>query len=641
MKYWSMIGLVLCATNLMAFQDDLMDMSLEELLSLDVEVETASKKAENANEAPGILSVMTAAEINQFGARNLKELLNRVAGMYMLSTYFGFNNFASVRGDRQSHYDNHTLILLNGRPIRDSLFGSLNVDMYNAFPVHLIERLEVIRGPGSVLYGAGAFAGVINIITRNSKNTKALVVAGGSRGDQTAELALRGNRGDLNYLVGAAVRETDGWAFEAVDETGVPQSFDVAEETLHMMVDLSYKGLHLNAFYQEYEAPYWGATPTGAGIVRESERMFINLGYERELSEKWQLEANLTLNQLTVDPDDGDIEADDMLMEVTAYFQPNEKTNVILGATSNRIEGQWFAGAAFIPAYNRTDTSGYLQIDHRIRPWLKLIGGAQVNKPDGQSSDVVPRMAAVVNLGEDSGLKLLQGEAFRSPASNERDFDTTIILGKPDLNPEKVATSELQYFTRGVNWWMNATAFYIKQKDLIGRKINPTGASFLIYDNLGEATFRGLELEGRYVPNQKTTLHFGWTYQENENNQGVDDFTLLPNTLIKLGISTALHPRIRLGVFDHYTGSAPDITAINPGTQAVNPTADATHLVTAQLAFDLGQIATSRMKDFHLKIYGYNLLDADHSINEFVRQQINTLPYEEGPSVTVRLGVAF
>ncbi|MGZ5580960.1 MAG: TonB-dependent receptor plug domain-containing protein, partial [Methylobacter sp.] len=125
----------------------LKEMSLEDVL----QVEIVSKKSENKNSAAGIVSVVTQDDIKRYGGNNLADVLNRVTSIYMLSTYIWSHSSAAVRGDALTHVNNHTLVLINGRPFRDSAYGGLNETLFRDFPIHHIEQIEVIRGSGSVL----------------------------------------------------------------------------------------------------------------------------------------------------------------------------------------------------------------------------------------------------------------------------------------------------------------------------------------------------------------------------------------------------------------------------------------------------------------------------------------------------------
>jgi len=141
-------------------------MSLEDILN----VEVVSKKTESQYSAAGIVSIVTQDDIKRYGANTLADVLNRVSSLYMLSTYIWSNSTASMRGDALTHVNNHTLVLINGRPFRDSAYGGLNETMFRDFPIHHIEQIEVVRGSGSVLYGSNAFTGVINVVTKKHQD---------------------------------------------------------------------------------------------------------------------------------------------------------------------------------------------------------------------------------------------------------------------------------------------------------------------------------------------------------------------------------------------------------------------------------------------------------------------------------------
>jgi len=166
--------LLLANTSLYAetvnFQDSALKAEIDWLHAENlVEIEVVSKQKESIYEAAGVVSVVNNDEIHRYGANNLHDLLSRVTSIYALGSYMYFDNTVSMRGDLFTHINNHTLLLINGRPFRESMFGGLNDTIYQDFPIHAIERIEIIRGPGSVLYGTNAYSGVINIVTKKIK----------------------------------------------------------------------------------------------------------------------------------------------------------------------------------------------------------------------------------------------------------------------------------------------------------------------------------------------------------------------------------------------------------------------------------------------------------------------------------------
>jgi outer membrane receptor for ferrienterochelin and colicins len=153
----------------------LIAMEPDELLTVVV----ASKRKENWEKAPGVITVVTKKDIQSYGANNLHDVLIRLPNVYTFGNTIFRDNVVSIRGQSFTNTDNHVLILLNGRPFRESHIGGINMPVYKGIPLESIEQLEVIRGPNSVLYGANAFSGVINIITLNPKNNPENEITGG------------------------------------------------------------------------------------------------------------------------------------------------------------------------------------------------------------------------------------------------------------------------------------------------------------------------------------------------------------------------------------------------------------------------------------------------------------------------------
>ena len=151
-------------------------------MSLDISVGIASKKEERVLDAPGIITVVTKEEIKSYGGNSLVDVLNRLPSVQLTWSDVFRDNVPGVRGQIATQYDNRMLLLLNGRPMRESMTGGFHYDILRSFPLEAIERIEFIRGPGSVLYGSSAFMGVINIVTKKPKDTTegSVMVLGGS-----------------------------------------------------------------------------------------------------------------------------------------------------------------------------------------------------------------------------------------------------------------------------------------------------------------------------------------------------------------------------------------------------------------------------------------------------------------------------
>ncbi len=153
--------------------DYYLSLSLEELMDVEVTISTNSKQT--VAKAPAVVTVVTAEDIKATGATNLADILEGVPGIHVRYSHFANRPLVQFRGANATQ----TLLMVNGASIRDLMWG-FGI-FWKGLPVSMIERVEIIRGPGSALYGADASAGVINVITKTAgkiESTEAGVRAG-------------------------------------------------------------------------------------------------------------------------------------------------------------------------------------------------------------------------------------------------------------------------------------------------------------------------------------------------------------------------------------------------------------------------------------------------------------------------------
>ena len=149
---------------------DLAEMSLEQLMDIPVlTVVTASKREQTTTQAPAQASVVTADDIRKYGYRTLADILRSAPGFYI--TYDRSYGFIGVRGfGRPGDYGGRVLLLVDGHRMNDPLYDTVAVVNDFIVDVDLIERVEIIRGPGSALYGNNAFFAVVNVITKRANS---------------------------------------------------------------------------------------------------------------------------------------------------------------------------------------------------------------------------------------------------------------------------------------------------------------------------------------------------------------------------------------------------------------------------------------------------------------------------------------
>jgi iron complex outermembrane recepter protein len=185
---------------------DLLNLSLQQLS--DIEVTSVSKRSEKASQAAAAIYVITQEDIRRSGMQNVPELLRMVPGLQVARA--GAQNWAITSRGFNGQFANKLLVLIDGRTVYSPVFAGVFWDVQNLL-MEDIERIEVIRGPGATLWGANAVNGVINIITKNAKDTQGKLATASVGTQSRAKVGGRygGNDGDLSYRTYAQYLNND------------------------------------------------------------------------------------------------------------------------------------------------------------------------------------------------------------------------------------------------------------------------------------------------------------------------------------------------------------------------------------------------------------------------------------------------
>lgn len=166
--------------------EDLVDLSLEELM--DIKVTSVAKKEQKLSQSAAAIHVITQEDIRRSGLNSIPELLRTVPGLQVAQ--FDANTWAITARGFNSRFASKLLVLIDGRSIYTPIFSGINWDDHD-LPLEDIERIEVIRGPGGTLWGANAVNGVINIITKHTKDTLGGLVSGGAGNEENGFTTMR------------------------------------------------------------------------------------------------------------------------------------------------------------------------------------------------------------------------------------------------------------------------------------------------------------------------------------------------------------------------------------------------------------------------------------------------------------------
>lgn len=259
----------------------------KQLLAMDLgemlKVEVATGTAKQLSEAPAVVSVITADDIKAMGARTLTEALERVPGLHASLSDNRANTLYSIRGIRTSTTP-QVLILFDGVNISEATLFSSNFSF--RYPVNFIERIEIIRGPGSAVYGADAFSGVINVITKSPSNANSAEVGGSLGSFDYIETWFNANytSGDFRLNMSVTHEETGN-----DDDRVTPFGIMARERELN--------NIHINMEYGNYSFKNWyhrndqrmgiGAGVYGNDMDRDETEMFkTQLNWNGELTDE-------------------------------------------------------------------------------------------------------------------------------------------------------------------------------------------------------------------------------------------------------------------------------------------------------------------------------------------------------------------
>ena len=627
-------GFIIAQNHSQAFDEELSFYKLEE----EMMVYVASKKKETIAEAPAVITVVTAEEIRQFGGRNLADIFQRLPSMFMFGSTFMDNMSISTRGGKLTHTNNWILFLLNGRPIRESHNGGLHSDIFTMFPVETIDHIEIIRGPGSVIYGTNAFSGVVNIVTKSAKNQPRTVAASyGSFNTKTLTLTTGIDANELDITMSAKYLDSDGWQMSATDERG---TFDTQKRPMsgtQLALRGTYKDFTLETLIgrmEQFTAGFfvWGLASGDKYPLATEQRRYVDLSYHPEITDDWKLVLNYTFNGHSMQDKNAKRVSEGSLIELTSIHQVSEDMGVLWGATVDMLNGN-LSTLGSGGRYDTTRYSGYVQTDYRVHERIKLVAGIQGNKSENLPTEFSPRLSIITTLNERWGLKLLYGEAYRNAYAFQSFFNIPSFKGNPSLEPEKIATYDAQIFYKNLHTYGALTYFYSTIQDSHFRPhINGITT---VANSPDEIVSDGLELELKTDITDWISVQGSALYQKNKNDMGTNDVLFNPNFMAKAGISfTSSNKKYIFSVFNSYFGDAGKLENVNSNIKVVNPSADAYNLLTMQLEW-------KPVNNIALSIFADNILDADIHFPDLNRGVVNTVPQHSGRAAYATITVSF
>ena len=544
--------------------------ALIELYGDEEVISIATGSAQPISRAPAVATVITAKEIREMGARDIDEVLETVPGLHVSYSSILYNPIYTFRGIH-SGFNAQVLMLVNGISI-NNLFQGDRSQVWGGFPIESVSRIEVIRGPGSAVYGADAVAGVINIITMQAGEIDGIKVGSrlGSFDTQDVWALYGGKLGEFEVALTAEFSDTDGQDEDILADAATPLgtslapgSVNTGSENFDIRGDISHGNLRFRAGLQRRRD-----VETGAGIADaldpngtyESDRWNADLTYHNpEFTDTWDVQAQISYLDTSQEVD-----------EDTILFPPG--TNFGLGAFPNGVIGNpevWerhtrfnvtglysgindhtvrigtgytnsdiykvedhrnFLGfapipftevsgtpLAFLPEKHRNNSFAFIQDVWQFSNDWELTAGLRYDDYNDFGDTWNPRLALVWAARHDLTAKLLYGQAFRAPSFAEfRNQNNPVAVGNSELDPEEMETIELAFDYRPKdNLQLGLNLFQYKWDDII--RFTP------VAQNIGEQEGYGAEFEFDWKINRSFDLIGNYAFQKSEDEDVDED----------------------------------------------------------------------------------------------------------------------
>jgi iron complex outermembrane receptor protein len=635
---------------------DLFDLSIEELLKIKVSVATRQPIA--SQDAPSNITLFTRSELKALGIRRLTELMEYIPGFYpMYNPVEGNQSYLITRGHAQK-YASTVLVLFNGQRINEDYTGGINY-FTRFLNLEYVDKIEVIRGPGSVVYGSNAFNGVINIV---SQYQPSVTFTQGNPNVQGLDLAYLTQINNWEIGLGFNWEDDRGETyaveydlFNLQSTTNDPKriwqlNYQVKNE------DFSWNGLYLRSDrhnYYLFRRLRDGQTHVHLDQwlnswkfnllddVNYSLKMSIEANHAKRKSQTAiALQDNLTFTE--ADYLEGELfeyQSYRYNLDAVAYFNLQHSINYgieyvlsslpksFLRSNYNIFGNYEYLGTMttfdaeeqrFVLNQKRKIHSAYAEWEAEWNPRNRMTIGLRYDYFNDVDARTNPRLSWIYAPSDSHRLKLIYAEAYRAPSLGDLyDVENGLTSGNANLRPSVLDSKELVYQFRNDSNYFSATLFHNHIYDLIAFRVDQNNNVFLA--NVADNQSSGLELEWR--SNWRSIVwsgHVNYWFENNTIQGSTDGATpsedLSPTWFLQNRLSWSANESLTVSWISHLRD---DVSILQDrGALAL------THVV-------LNYQQTERL-DWQLKIR--NLTDKRYAIGSYIPLNQSQPGYQEYPA---------
>jgi iron complex outermembrane receptor protein len=522
---------------------------------------------------------VTAEEIKRYGWRTLADVLRSVRGFY--TAYDRDYTYMGVRGFlRSGDYNSRILLLVNGHRLNENVYDGAQIGTEFPLDLDLIDRIEIVRGPSSSLFGTNAVFGVINVITRRAQ-ADALEVSGGiaSFMSRAGRITATGRKGQISALLSGSLYRSAGQEVLFFPEFATQQNHGGFAEDIDgdrygkAFADLQYGNYRVQGLFSRRTK----IIPTGSynsnfndpGHYTVDTRGYVDASYHRSLSSKTDLDAKVyydSYDSLGAAMFGGSDPATRIrgVAEGHAHWIGSEATiGRQIGRHRITLGGEYehnllvdmktfFVGHPPILNVHHTPwlAAVYGEAELNLNSKISVRAGGRFDHFDSFGAAFSPRVAVIYSPNSRTALKYIFGRAFRAPNAYESYYEDTVVIEEPivHLKPEEVQSHELVLEHSFTPWLkMTADGFYNNLTDLIDQQPDPTtGLNHFV--NSGQNRGRGLEFELEAKRSSGLTARASYTLADARNQIAKLRLANSPLSTAKLNATLPLWQRGFTGV---------------------------------------------------------------------------------------------
>ncbi len=538
---------------------------------------TAARKEQSITEAPSNITMITAEQIRDSGARTLAEVLTLLPGIAINTHRKGFERIW-IRGV-VGGYNDKTLLLVDGYPWRELVYGQHSID--EQLPITDIKRVEVVRGPGSALYGANAFAGVINVITKDAEDVDGAEFGiGAGSWDTRSHHFLCGKESEHKGVVFAAhYYDTEGDEHERDRDGELTTKRDPNE-----LVDLSLKASlydftlairhgRYNTEYLNYEDDRW--------LKWDSKHYLLQLGWKHSFGERLKLATRGYYNLFDYPREKRKFKEDylDTLEDteektqvigagIQAEYELLQNNSVVIGIDYEKEKAIEITETRYKIAHEKppleinrwtepsqpTNSNWALFVEDiwDVTPWMSLIAGVRRDEHEQYGGQISPRGGVVLSPTNDLAAKILYGKAFRAPSYRELYVieDEHEEDGNPNLKPEYIETMEVDLDYQPLPQLRVCIGIF--QNDI--ENFIDVRPGDVMYANYGKHRIQGIEPELRVNWRDYVSAFINYTWLFNTEDQDGNKVSDIAEKMANLGVNVRAWEHLNINCALNHVG---------------------------------------------------------------------------------------